>query len=545
MDNFNDIKEHISLEVKNDYTPKGKTLEAVIDLFLNLIVYDIEEQDLSGIKDLYINALTKIFKDGNKDDSARIILHSEKLLKKILYLVDYPQYEQIKNNNEGLSAIINALDLNPNGINFNWNELYSSQKTNYAEFLLETYKVRNIESHSCQKFSMADFYKILKSVLIIYLWTIEKNYKKLYDTIHNNNVNKSSYLVSVKKDFEKWSKRFVSINGREQIEVALYAIEQKNIGDDDNIREGKIMELRDLLIKEKQNQMIIAGEAGIGKTTTMQYLAYRDAVSNKMPIYVELKLLTRNDTIHGKIMEKVKMIEDTDLFSNTNTCVFLDGLNEVLPSIKNDIYREILNLIQEYPNVFFLISTRPQDYKGQLTNVPVFILQKMDMEKINDFLKKNTDNIEVRNTIKTAVEQNNNWYKILGNPLILFMLIQIVAIEKELPDDKSKIIIKFIKNLYRREKAKDFVFDEVFFHNIITLIAFNCIDKIGNTNSGFSFNSLKKIIDGDVNLSDETLFSILKKGVELNILVENDSIYSFSHQLFQDTLAGDYLNSLQ
>jgi citrate lyase synthetase len=169
----------------------------------------------------------------------------------------------------------------------------------------------------------------------------------------------------------------------------------------------------------------------------------------------------------------------------------------------------------------------------------------MDMEKINDFLKKNTDNIEVRNTIKTAVEQNNNWYKILGNPLILFMLIQIVAIEKELPDDKSKIIIKFIKNLYKREKAKDFVFDEVFFHNIITLIAFNCIDKIGNTNSGFSFNSLKKILDGDVNLSDETLFSILKKGVELNILVENDSIYSFSHQLFQDTLAGDYLNSLQ
>jgi len=545
MDNLNDIKEHISLEVKNDYTPKGKTLGEVIDLFLNLIVYDIDEQDLSGIKDLYLNALTKIFKDGNKDDSSRVILHSEKLLKKILYIVDYPQYEQIKNNNEGLSAIINALDLNPNGINFNWNELYSSQKTNYAEFLLETYKVRNIESHSCQKFSMADFYKILKSVLIIYLWTIEKNYKKLYDTIHNNNVNKSLYLVSVKKDFEKWSKRFVSINGREQIEVALYAIEQKNIGDDDNIREGKIMELRDLLIKEKQNQMIIAGEAGIGKTTTMQYLAYKDAVASKMPIYVELKLLTRNDTIRGKIMEKVKIIEDTDLFSTTNTCVFLDGLNEVLPSIKNDIYREILNLIKEYPNVFFLISTRPQDYKGQLTNVPVFILQKMDMEKINDFLKKNTDNIEVRKTIITAVEQNTNWYKILGNPLILFMLIQIVAIEKELPDDKSKIIIKFIKNLYKREKAKDFVFDEVFFHNIITLIAFNCIDKIGNTNSGFSFNSLKKILDGDVKLSDETLFSILKKGVELNILVDNDSIYSFSHQLFQDTLAGDYLNSLQ
>ena len=63
----------------------------------------------------------------------------------------------------------------------------------------------------------------------------------------------------MKRNFEKWSKRFVSINGKEQVEVALYAIEQKIIDTDENIREGKIEDLRMQLIKDKQNQMIIAG----------------------------------------------------------------------------------------------------------------------------------------------------------------------------------------------------------------------------------------------------------------------------------------------
>lgn len=537
---LNKIKKQISSGVSKDYHPKN--LDAIIDLFIQVISFPIDVVDLMGIPEAYINALEKLFEKEQKDDTCRVVIHSEKLLKKILYLVDYKEYTTIKSNKDGFSAIIEALALNPNGINFNWDDLKPYQKTNYAEHLMTAYKVRNIESHSCQQFSTIEFYQIVKSVLIVYLWTIEKYYTVIYKRL--NYVDKSLFLDNVKRNFEKWSKRFVSINGKEQVEVALYAIEQKIIDTDENIREGKIEDLRMQLIKDKQNQMIIAGEAGIGKTTTMQYLAYRDAIAGKFPIYIELKLLTKNDTIYGKISEKIKTIKNyTTLFTSTDTCIFLDGLNEVLPSIKDEIYREIIALIAKYPKVFFLISTRPQDYKGQLINIPVFILQKMDMIKINDFLKKNTDNENVRNIIKNAVEKNDNWFKILGNPLILFMLIQIVSIEKELPDDKNKIIIRFIKNLYRREKEKEFSFDEVLFHNTISQVAFSCIDKVGNTNSGFSFASLKKLIDTD--LSDDKLLSIIRKGVELNILVVNDNLYSFSHQLYQDTLAGDYLNSLQ
>ena len=114
------------------------------------------------------------------------------------------------------------------------------------------------------------------------------------------------------------------------------------------------------------------------------------------------------------------------------------------------------------------------------------MLQKMDRNKIGLFLKKNTDRIDVRNIILDAINSNIEWERILGTPLILFMLISIVSMGNAMPDDQKKIIIQFIYNLYAREKEKDSSFDHEYFHSIICHIAFECIDSIGSTNSGFS-----------------------------------------------------------
>ena len=156
--------------------------------------------------------------------------------------------------------------------------------------------------------------------------------------------------------------------------------------------------------------------------------------------------------------------------------------------------------------------------------------------------RKNTDRKDVRDIILNAVE-NPEWLKILGTPLILFMLIRVVSVENELPDDKNKIIIRFIKSLYNREKEKDYSFDREYFHAILCHLAFECIDQIGNTNSGFSFSKAKQLMSGKVNIEDKTLMQILQKAVELNILVRDGNLYSFSHQSYQDTLAGDYFNT--
>lgn len=191
-----------------------------------------------------------------------------------------------------------------------------------------------------------------------------------------------------------------------------------------------------------------------------------------------------------------------------------------------------------------MVSTRSQAYNGELGQIPIFALQKMDVARIHEFLKKNTDSPKVRELIQQAISKNQNWVRILGTPLILYMLIQVVSIEGDLPDDENKIILRFIRNVYRREKTKDYSFDEVWFHSLICHIAFESIDKVGDTNSGFSFVSIKNLLDGRIQIEDKKLFDALEKGVELNLLVKDGHLYSFSHQTYQETLAGDYINTI-
>ena len=518
-----------------------------IDLYFKVILADIDEVKLGGIPTIHSLALQRIYVDGSDIPSHFLnIARIEPFLRKILFMVNHTEYVNQTDEKNGLAKVIKTLGLNDDYIDLE-NAYKEYGIRNFYYHLSNAYQLRNVESHYCSEVGANKLLTLLESVIIVYLKAIDINSSAIKKWFDRNNKSLISYINGIKSDFKKWNQRFVPINGKEQFhEIALYAIEYKPQKDSKNeeLREGEIEQLRKDLIANKQNQMIIMGEAGIGKTTTMMYLAYNDADSGKLPIYIELKLLISSESLESVLRRKTQGLSDNfeSLMQSTNTCVFLDGLNELLPSIRDQIYREIVNLIRRFPKAFFMISSRPQNYDGELGSIPSFILQKMDNLKIGEFLRKNTDRKDVRDIILNAIEKPE-WLKILGTPLILFMLIRVVSIENELPDDKNKIIIRFIKSLYYREKEKDYSFDKDYFHALLCHLAFECIDQIGNTNSGFSFSKAKQLLLGKVNIEDKALLQILQKAVELNILVRDGNLYSFSHQSYQDTLAGDFFNT--
>lgn len=546
------IREVIINSVKHHFIPMyNQTLSDVVDMYIQVICLPIHEEKLSAIPKDLSTSLQRFYVDKtDRPIHFKIIAHVESFLRKVLYLVKREEYDKITNTKDGLAKVITLLELNPNHINLSKEEeeLEREERKFYGVHLLRAYKRRNIESHEAEALEETDLLDFARSAIIMCLYAINKHSIALSKQLTKADSRRSSYLAKVEEDFKNWNMRFVPINGREQFqEIAIYAVEAN--WDDrkqETAREGEVEQLRQELIAAHQNQMIIQGEAGMGKTTTMKYLAYRDAKAGKLPIYIELKLLIKDETLSEIIKKRLEMISSDieGLMQTTDTCIFFDGLNEIDPALKGKTFREIELLMARYPKVFFLISTRPQDYEGQLGAVPVFSLQKMDIAKIREFLKKNTNDTKVRETIIGAINENENWLRILGTPLILYMLIQVVSKEGELPDDENKIIIKFIKGLYDREQRKDYSFNKVYFHYIMSMIAFECIDKIGNTNTGFSFIKAKKLISDETVIEDRKLMEILQKGVELTLLVQDENLYSFSHQSYQETLAGDYFNNL-
>ena len=311
------IKGWIVDNTKDVFRPNHASINDVVELFFKLLTIPVEDQSLNGIPDIYPIALQRIIVD-EKDIPSQFINigRIESFLRKILLIVDRNEYYRQKDAKEGLSVVIEALRLNKNFINFNWDSLHDSQKTNNAEQLLLAYKLRNIESHYCESKTKLQLQNLLKDIIIVYLFAIDEHYGVIHNWLKSRDPRKKAYLEKVENQFKEWNGRFVPIIGQEQFkEVTLYAVEART--DSETPREGDVEQLRKELISTGQNQMIIVGEAGLGKTTSMKYIALRDARQGRMPVYIELKLLTKDDSLRNTILENLRKISD-DITSLTN-----------------------------------------------------------------------------------------------------------------------------------------------------------------------------------------------------------------------------------
>ncbi|MCC5943436.1 MAG: NACHT domain-containing protein [Bernardetiaceae bacterium] len=566
--NWTNIKAEILAETKDILqTEPNFNVNEVLDLFEKVLLYPISEEDLEGVATRIPNALQKIFlgnlsridKNAYFPDVAKL----EPYFRKVLYITNNQTYQRVANSKDGLGSIIPKLDLNPNNIKLNvaWSD--TNPKTHFAEHLIKAYQLRNLESHNCTDWNNAKLYDELRSVLVMYLFATHTHFKALKLAVEPNDL--TGYLQKQKKLFKTWQSRFVHIEGREEFaEVELYAKEifedEEETDDEDDedfenikvAREGKIDELRK---KITEKQMVILGEVGMGKSTTLQYLHFKDAQSalqNKnmpIPIYFELKNLTDKDNLLQKIIDRIGKDQDftIDMLKKGRFSICLDGLNEIEKNIKAKIFTQIKNLISDYPNNFYLITSRPQGYNREFDDVlqnrsvPVFVLQKMENKQIAEFLEKNGK--KVKTYIQKEIDTNDRLRKIVQTPLMLLMLIAVVGKEGKIPSEKGKIIRAFMFSLYDREQKQIIDFDKDTFHLLLCYLGYQTRDLTGS-NSGLDreeyilpiLEERKKQLGLPINLLD-----FLRKALDLNILVNDENQYSFTHELYQEYYAAEFL----
>lgn len=569
--NWTNIKAEILAETKEILqTEPNFNVNEVLELFVKVLLYPISETDLTGVATRIPNAIQKIFlenlpridKNAYFPDVAKI----EPYFRKILYLIDNASYQRVVNSKDGFGAIIPILGLNPNNVNFNWTSLHPNQKTHFAEHLIKAYQLRNLESHNCIDWNNAKLYDELRSVLIMYLFATHSHFRALKLAVEPNDL--TDYLQRQTQLFKIWQSHFVHIEGREEFaEVELYAKEviedtdeinenEDNFKDIKVAREGKIDELRK---KITEKQMVILGDVGMGKSTTLQYLHFKDAQSalqNKtlpIPIYFELKNLADKDNLLQKIIDRIGKDQDftIEMLKKGGFSICLDGLNEIEKKIKVKVFTQIKNMISDYPNNFYLITSRPQGYNREFDdvrqnrNIPVFVLQKMQNHQIKEFLEKNGK--KVKDYIQIEIDANDRLRKIVQTPLMLLMLIAVVEKEGKIPSEKGKIIRAFMHSLYDREQKQIIDFDKDTFHLLLCYLGYQTRDLTG-TNSGLDREEYilpilevrKKQLGLPINLLE-----LLRKALDLNILVNDDNQYSFTHELYQEYYAAEFIHQIR
>lgn len=558
MKDWNKLKDEIKIETKDYFKDKPQiNVDKMLDLLQAVCSYPIESKyKLDGVAIKIPKAMYEILdEDTTKRNQIlyfEVLSKFEPFLRKLLCAIDSKKYNFILTQNKGLAAIVNALDLNTGKIDYNDEVAQSKRKyEDYNYHLYKVYNLRNIQSHDMEIWSASQLAQNIESIFIFYICVIEKKKCEIEKVIESSNKHDySQYMYNIKNEFEKRAKRFVHIETIEDYSVFEgYAIEHITLSDEDEYHErtGTIDDIRKQNLPEKR--MMIWGDAGMGKSTTLQYLSYLDAdeylkgKSSKIPVYVPLGLLIDiREKIEDYIIKKIgaEYIEGRELLEKGEVNLFLDAVNEVPVDDSKGMQiqrrKEIQYLIDTYPNMLIIISNRPERY-NYFKNTPVFRLQKMNRIKIEEFINKNAKDANAKKTIIEGIANNIKLQKLIGIPLMATRLIEIVVELKEFPKSEGAIIARFIKSLYKREsiEKKDIVFDEQKINYLLCNLAEYSLDKY-HTNSGMS---KEEVIQNFANCMNKLCFSYdsiytINKLVELGVLECENDIIVFAHQAYQD-----------
>lgn len=527
----------------------------LIELFVTVMLIKTDATELAGVADRQYVAYLKLFdQDASMNDIKLClsdVLKIEPLLKKILYLVDENKYLSIHNSNSGLADVIYELGLNPQRRNLN--EKYERYINDPVHMnLLKAYQLRNIESHTYESWGRRAIFENLDSVIITCLNAINKNLLVIKNSVKKetikNTINVERYLKELIDQFKTRMSRFIHIRGEENFSVlGSYVIENQDENAESKRRSGTVESLRDHEIPEKR--MMIWGEAGMGKSTTLEYLSYIDAKKRRrdenanIPVLVLLGILTNpSNSIKEYISEKLGVTVDTCemLLSEGKINLFIDGLNEIPNDtegmLKTIRLREIKSIIDKYPNTFVIITNRPQDTRD-FRKVPIFNLVKLSVSEINDFIEKNVDEKEVKQLLHSSIDGNDRFIQIINTPLILSRLIEIVKYKRRIPQSEGEIISEFLNCLFLREKEEkqDARLDIKKMTYILRRIAYESLER-KETNSGMNeaeiLSYCKKSME-EYCFQYDALYAI-DMATQLGILEKKEDMYVFSHQAYQD-----------
>lgn len=454
---------------------------------------------------------------------------------------------------------------------------YFSSKTIFGDKFKLIYDLRNFLTHGDSKIPYPSYTKDLidenslvkdiQDCVILYVYITHQYLGALQKHLDNSKeYDFSSYSENLKSKFREKISRFVHIKGKEDFYLSsTYVIEQKEdleLNEDEDLnkkkeRRGTVHELRKGHVPEKR--MMLWGEAGMGKTTTLEYLAYQDAEAylqdntQNIPVYLALGLLTdKNISIKQSIFNRLQVDGSVGelLLRQGKINLFLDAVNEIPQDDNNQLrtfrQREIDNLLKDYPKTFIIITNRPQD-TNIFNYVPVFILQKMDNSQIAQFLEKNALNKLVVSKIKTTIKDDQRLKEIIKTPFMLSRLIEVVERKGEVPTNKGDIIHEFIYGLYLREQIdkKDANFNQKVIHRLLRYLGFESLEQKG-TNAGLSEDEVLNIFakrKKELGVQIDTVY-VLEISTQLGILEKQDNVYVFSHQEYQDYYAFEEENSI-
>ncbi len=193
---WNDIKSELIQDMSpifdDPIQPKYSIeLSECIDLFKRVIEFVSDEPGLDGLPVQLLSTLAKLYKNQiDKNDllnySKQISTSLDPFLKKILFLVNHPDYIKIKNDKAGLGNIIKTLDkLDPSNNRYQKNiELVNPLR--FGKYVHIAYNSRNSTTHEAKSMGKHQIMTMISNSLTVYLYAVMEYHRELDKAMRNS-----------------------------------------------------------------------------------------------------------------------------------------------------------------------------------------------------------------------------------------------------------------------------------------------------------------------------------------------------------------------
>lgn len=346
------------------------------------------------------------------------------------------------------------------------------------------------------------------------------------------------------------SEVYTELSAKEILPMSLRFHDEKS----DRTRDYEVLEL-----VKKEERLIIAGESGAGKTTTLKWLNfiyatnYLEGKSKSVPLYVELNSYIKGsfyDYVRIKAQRKGISKDILETMLKGEAILFIDGFDLLSPTDGFFPSDEISNFVSEYSNCKFVISSRPGFFESIKSNFKVSEIEKLTYGKILTFIYRYVPDIKTGEILKDKILNDQQLKSLVTNPMMLYLTIR-VAMERKsnaedlLPSNRSETYKAFVSGLFAhvKTKGKSLCADQIQIKSALTDLHFKlqCWNKV-SCEYDEALNIVTKHAN-DPRFKETTSQRILENCFKLGLLIKKDSetedtkVEYGIHQSFQEYFA--------
>ena len=428
-----------------------------IDEALNLYeeVAKMDSSAETSIRNTWLENISDFYSFSESIESNyKFLMNFEGFLKKVLYLVNETEYNSCKaDNKKCLYSVMESLGLFrniPQNINVNsYNPDNFTNPINRA--VVWAYQQRNENVHNAESLSISEMLSGVRNVLVTTLDAVWRN-KAVIESKINKVIGESQFGI------EKLMKKIVSDYEQTMRDGFVYVplLWESDISDSDEVQ-SKSMQIGELL---EDRHILLAGDAGCGKTTSLENLEYQAAkryLSNQsscIPVNIALINESIDSSLQEMICRKLNISISfcEQLLEKGSIYLLIDGLNEYTTDIerKKALVTSIEKLFVAYPKVFAALTDRRYSPYPVRVN-KTYHLKRMDKENILKYAESKAKSNKKALTLLEEILDSNAFENLEFTPLLVNQLIIALSSSGVIPSDLTELIGMYLEALFKRE----------------------------------------------------------------------------------------------